>query len=316
MISLAFIVAIAAACVLVVCLTHISTAPQKVASASDNFPAQKPNLNEPGWLDSEPFTTADRVRVAEITGSGIADRQNGHLGVIRRIQAGNRSIIQRRDIELLRQDRRRAMAAYPDVAQDVLFQSIWLQIDINAKVPMEWNTSNNGDGSLGKDGKWYLDGGMYTSFVSPQYPNRATADETATFFKDRAEKRLAAKLARDHIWWSRGGSGGSLSVDCKDGVCVVRQADEWASRGKIYTFPFLAAEWVSDPGTMEKIRALPSFAAATIEDEDVRPNGVTIGGSVPLTSDPNFVPYRPEMVLMPGQSTGIGVSFPTALPRN
>lgn len=273
--------------------------------------------DELGWLDDQEFTAADRARVSEITGSGIADGQNGHLVTIRRIQAGNRSNIQRRDIELLRQDRRRATAAYPDISQDTLFQSVWLQIDLDAKIPMEWNTSHNGDGTKGKDGKWYMDGGMYTAFTSPKYPNRASADETVAFFKARAEKRLADKLARDHIWWASGGSGGSLNVDCKDGICVVHQADEWASRGKIYTFPFVAAEWVTDPGSMEKIRALPSFAAATVEDENVRPNGVTVGGPISVQgTDPNFVPYRPGMTLMPGQSTGVSVALPAALPRN
>lgn len=265
--------------------------------------------DKPGWMDHAPLTGADRQRIAEITGTALAD-QEGHSGVIRSIQSGIRSGIGRRDFELLRQDRRRARAAYPGVDPSALFRSGWFQVDRTAEIPADWNTSGNGDATQGSDGRWYIDGGAYLSYVAAGYPNRATAEETASWIKMQTAARRAEKLARDRIQFERVGSGGSFSVLCKDGTCTVHQADEWASRGNAYTFPFVPADWMDDPVSMEAIAALPSFAHADIKEEEVTPSGLRV---LPADDPPrrgDHVPYHPGMVLMPGQSTSIGVSVP------
>jgi hypothetical protein len=264
-----------------------------------------------GWLDDKPLTDADRVRIAEIAGNSFNDGgyrigpPPGHMAVIQNIMAGHASDISRRDIELLRQDRRRAEAAYPDVDRDKLLRGVWLQISLDARIPDDWNTSGNGDGTM-VDGKWYLDGGMYTAVVRPEYPDRAPAEATKAYFAERKAKETALKLARTEYSLSWGGTDGSLLIDCKDGMCKVEQADEWATQGKRYTFPFVAAEWIDDPGGMDEIKKLPSFAQAKVEDIVVHPTGVMNGP--PITDgDPNNVPFHQGMTLMPGQSTTVQV---------
>ncbi|MBV9863312.1 MAG: hypothetical protein JO267_14325 [Alphaproteobacteria bacterium] len=292
-------------------LWSLNEAPAPISSALDHV-SEKVGLRDPdklGWMDDQPYTEADRQRVAQITGVSYPEGtmgqegSDGHLRVIREIQAGVQSDLTRRDFELLRQDRRRAMAAYPDVSTDDLVIGRWFQVDPSARIPMSWGGPNADGTKIGEE--WYLDGGTYLSVVAPQYPNRASAEETKAFFADLKSKRLRERLARTSVSWARGGSGGQLSVDCKDGQCVVIQADEWSRTGHKYTFPFVAAEWSADPGTMEDIKALPSFAQATVEEIDVRPSGVSL--VFPSDPNPNFVPYSPGMTLGPGQSTSIGV---------
>jgi hypothetical protein len=141
-----------------------------------------------GWMDDTQLTDDDIWRITIITGAGRADANNtGALGVIRSMQAGTRSGITCRDIELLRQDRRRAIAAYPDVPRGELLEGVWLQIDLENRIPESYNLSANASSSkLGET--WYYDGPVYVSRVSAKFPNRASAEQTAAFYKARAKQ--------------------------------------------------------------------------------------------------------------------------------
>jgi hypothetical protein len=168
--------------------------------------------DELGWMDDAPLTDADRQRIAEITGRG----SDSNISVIRQIQGGARGIVTRRDFELLRQDRRRARAAYPDVAEDDLFGGTWLNVDVGARVPSSFCTSHNSNGTK-VDGKWYLDGGCYVSGVSAQYTERADAATTRRVLaelNDQKRQKTIDRLARWGYFGAWSGTGGSASINC------------------------------------------------------------------------------------------------------
>jgi hypothetical protein len=209
-----------------------------------------------GWLDDSPLTDADRQRIAEITGNPYSD----NLGVIRAIQSGARGNLTRRDFELLRQDRRRAQAAYPDVDKEKLFVSGWFNVDMSARVPSDFCNSGNSNGTQGADGKWYLDGGCYLSYVSADYPKRTDAATTKRVLAELKDATRQKRLAHIKHWgystWSSG-TGGSLSVNCyPDPLPSSEEADEKHIAGQCviildektqYTFPFEATDWLDPP---------------------------------------------------------------------
>src|SRR6202521_5933570 len=84
-----------------------------------------------GWMDDEVLSAADTRRVAQLSGAGYGSDE----GVITAMQSGARGEVDRRDFELLRQDRRRAQAAYPDVSPDDLYAGAWVSVGLSAKVP-------------------------------------------------------------------------------------------------------------------------------------------------------------------------------------
>jgi hypothetical protein len=213
-----------------------------------------------GWMDDVEFTAADRARVAELMGRGFQDSATGggHLSVIRSIQqGGSRSSVVRRDFELLRQDRRRAQAAYPGVATDDLYQGVWLQVDLSARVPADWNQSHNGDSTRGPDGESYLDGGVYVSGVSPKYPDRADVATTKRVLAELKDAETQKRIKRISKWGyssSWGGTGGSGRIGCyPDPLPSSEEADDLHVPGMCvvvlddtkYVFPFVPAEWIN-----------------------------------------------------------------------
>lgn len=214
---------------------------------------------------------SDDARLRQISGSGMADDS---LATI--FQAVK---LNRHDVKILRRDRRRARAAYPDLTPDQLLESRWFAFDEADRVPSDGYFNSHGivDKATGKA---YLES-AYESFVKPQYPNRASDEETDAFFvalkaKQKDERRT--RFEKDGTFASMGGSGGSFSFDCTPGGnCVVRRAAEWANTGDKWTFPFVIDEWVEhDPWGFDQIKALPSFAQAVHETEKVTPTGVTM----------------------------------------
>ncbi len=253
-----------------------------------------------GWLDDAVLSEGDYARAAALSGSGYGD----NLGVIRSIQAGSRGNVTRRDFELLRQDRRRASAAYPDVNSDELFSGTWLNVSLSARVPDSFCTSHNSNGTQGSDGKWYLDGGCYVSIVKPQYTERANAADTKRHFAELKARQLAERTERlraDGPFSMWGGTGGSMSVrlDKQTRMVVITRAQEWAATAKRWTMPFVPEEWTdTNAGDLEAIKKLPSFAQATEEDIKVSPSGTSIVSS------------GQGGVLMPGESMTVGVQIP------
>jgi hypothetical protein len=258
-----------------------------------------------GWLDDSDFTASDRQRVAEIAGTGVDSNE----GVIRGIQAGFRGSVTRRDFELLRQDRRRARAAYPDVSCDDLTQGVWLSVDMDARIPDSWCSSGNSNGTQGSDGKWYLDGGCYMGVVKPQYTKRATAADTKAFFvalkaKERAEK--VARLKADGPFALWGGTGGSMSVslDKATNEVVVKRADEWASTATEWRIPYVPEEWADIyAGDLDAVKALPSFARATSKQVTVTPSGTSISMASGTTMGSQ------GMTIPPGGTVTMGVQI-------
>lgn len=242
-----------------------------------------------GWMDNAPYTEQDRKRVLAISGQ----TSDSNESVIRSIQSGIRGSINRRDFELMRQDRRRAQASYPDVPYKDLFTSGWVNVDYSAKIPDEFCTSGNSNGSQGKDGKWYLDGGCYVSFVRPQYTERADAETTAKYFSDRKAKQREKDLERlkqEGPIIISCGSGGSMYVklDKNTNEVVVTRAKEWEASGIEYRIPFVPEEWVDVNylDDLDAIKKIPSFAMATEKEVSVEPSGVTIGGWSGPASEP------------------------------
>jgi hypothetical protein len=227
----------------------------------------------PGWMDDEPLTDQDRARIAKVTGQSF----EGNLGVIRSIQSGAHSGLSRRDFELLRQDRRRAQAAYPEVRRDDLLANGWFQVDLSARVPHGWCSSGNSNGTQGDDGKWYLDGGCYLSFVRSEYPNRADAQTTKRVLqelKDADRQKSIKHISKWGYSTSWGGTSGSGSMNCyPDPLPSDREESDLVIPGKCvvifgdtkYTFPFVTSEWVDPPWTLDKVKSLASFSVAITE---------------------------------------------------
>lgn len=233
-----------------------------------------------GWMDDKPFTDADRARVGEITGQGF----DSNLGVIRNIQSRGRSSLTRRDFELLRQDRRRAKAAYPDISADDLFTGTWVQVDLSSRVPDSFCTSGNSNGTQGSDGKWYLDGGCYVSVVRSDYAKRADAPTTKRVLaelKDGARQKRLKSMNRWGYMTAWSGTGGSASVNCYPdplpsseeaddthiaGMCVVILDDKTK-----YTFPFVAADWLERPGDLAKFAESKGAQAVTYVEPERKP---------------------------------------------
>ena len=226
-----------------------------------------------GWMDDEPLTASDRARIATITGSGASD----NLQVIRGIQVGASSSITRRDFELLRQDRRRAKAAYPTVSDDDLYGGTWLQTDLSARIPDKFCSSGNSNGTE-VGGKRYLDGGCYVGTVRSQYTERADAPTTRRVLAELKDTDRQKELQRWKKWGyssSWGSSGGeSLTIKCNPDP-LPSDAEDGAVAGKCvvisdakeqYVFPFDPNEWASPPWDIDGIRKLPSFAQAVKTD--------------------------------------------------
>lgn len=225
-----------------------------------------------GWMDDGPFTDADRQRVAEISGRGRPDS----VSVIRSMQGGARSQIIRRDFELMRQDWRRARAAYPDVSEDDLGYGAWIQVDYSAKIPAKWGGANSNSMSEKDSSESYLDGPDYRSFVKPEYTRRADAATTKRVLSEMRDGERQKWIKRISKWGystSWGSTGGSGRFECyPDPLPSSEEPDDLHIPGKCvvilddtkYVFPFVPSEWI-DPPWYDGVKKLASFRQATSE---------------------------------------------------
>jgi hypothetical protein len=272
-----------AAAALVLLLASAGPMPGRFADAVRRLAGVGPYPDSPGWMDCDgPLSDDDRARIADI----VARARPNSVDVIADIQAGVGSDLSRRDFELLRQDRRRAAAAYPDVAVGELVDYGWFEVDYRQKVPESYCSSGNYSSTLDPGGQAFLDGPCYLGFVRDGYRER-TDGPTAT--RVLAERMARAKAERaggreeKGYHFAAAGSGGSLVVDCEaGGKCVVTKAGEWATRGTRYTFDYVPSEWGGDPLAYE---SLPSFKGAVSEEVDVTPSGVTVETHVGTRDD-------------------------------
>ena len=217
----------------------------------------------------------------------------------------------RRDFELMRQDRRRAKAAYPDIKPDDLFMNGWLNIDFSAiNSPDSYCTSGNSNGTQGSDGKWYLDGGCYVSFVRPQFTKRAGASETKAFLIVQKEKENDKFLARVQRWGydysSNGSDGSSIGVYCyPDPLPSDEEADDLHVAGHSiiiidgktkYDFPFSSSDWVNPPFDKDSLTKLAESKGAKPEaytPAPAKPWKMTDG----MLAHGEILPERPLMLV-------------------
>lgn len=206
-----------------------------------------------GWMDDAELTPSDRARIAYIVGRG----DSSDVGVIASIQSGMRGTATRRDLELLRQDRRRAQAAYPEVKSDDLYTGTWLSVEFSSRVPDNFCNSGNSNGTQGSDGKWYLDGGCYVSVVNSKFSKRADANTTKLVLAELKDTDRQQTLAQIRKWgystlW--GGSSGNGRVDCYPNPLPSNQEEtDTVIPGKCviildadrYELPFDPADWVN-----------------------------------------------------------------------
>ena len=234
-----------------------------------------------GWMDDAELSASDRQRIAAITGTG----QDSNLSVIRSMQSGSRGAITRNDFELLRQDRRRAKAAYPDVSDDDLMQGNWFNVGMSDRVPMDFCSSHNSNGTQGSDGKWYLDGGCYLSVVISKYTERADAATTKKVLAELKDGKRQKRIAHIRRWgyftaWS--GTGGSASVNAyPDPLPSNEEASDTHIAGKAvivfdqkdrYEFTFDASDWVDPPYSQEGLTKLALENGAIRTDYDPAPS--------------------------------------------
>lgn len=277
-----------AGCAAVGILAEQGAVPKGLARAAHDIADVNLYPSTPGWLDrSGPLSQADRDRLAELRGIGRDDAGQ----VIRILQTGARSDLSRYDFELLRQDRRRAMAAYPDVDPDRLLTGRWFAVAYADKVPEDFCGGNASTTAEGPGATRYLDGPCFMAMVAAEFPDRTDGPAATRFLEERRAKQRAereARMAVEGYRVARAGSGGSLSIDCKaGGKCVVERAEEWAKRGKRWTFGFVPSEWAGT-FTYWAYDSLPSFRNAVMEEIDVEPSGVSssnVVGTVGETKD-------------------------------
>jgi hypothetical protein len=239
---------------------------------------------ELGWMDGVvALSDDDRKRLQEISAQSHVD----NIDAIRAIQGGERARLTRRDFELLRQDGRRAIVAYPDLPSESLFEPGWFNVSYRDRVPASFCTSGNFNSTSETAGSpVYLDGPCYMTTVNASYAERANGP---TVMRKLAELRARKRSERMNDSTERGyhfamaGAGGSLSVNCEaGGKCVVTRAAEWSTRGTRWTFDYVPSEWAGDP---TKFESFPSFRHATSKEVDVKPVGTTSEGHVGTAGD-------------------------------
>lgn len=232
-----------------------------------------------GWMDEIELSTSDHKRIAEITGV----RYESNLSTIHSIQGRSRSNLTREDFELLRQDRRRAKAAYPDVKDDDLYAFGWFNVDMSDQVPDSFCTSHNSNSTQGIDGKWYLDGGCLLSYVNSKYPNRAGAGVTKKIFADLNNEKHQKLITHIQRWgysmgWDSTGGSGKVNSN-PDPLPSNIEADDTNIAGKAvivldnkdrYEFAFDASDWVNPPYGREGLEKL-ALSKGAVRTEYVQP---------------------------------------------
>ena len=256
---------------LVVVVASLATRPE----VRQRFVRRPPAVE--GFLDREALTPAQVARTAEIRTWGRADAEAAF-----RSRAERSGHPDRLDFELLRQDRRRAEAAYPGVASQTLLEDRWMWVDPEDHVPASWGGANSSSTQVGKD--WFLDGPDLEGVVAPAFPRRASVAETEAFLAARRKAAFEVLLSRRMLGWSSSSSDGSdESVSCTVlRGCVVRHGEGAATRDTAWRFAYVPAEWAGRGGSpsFDAIRAMASFAASAGRPDRRR----TVSGATSATT--------------------------------
>lgn len=195
---------------------------------------------------------SDESRLAAIAGSGSSS--DGLHTLFQKVKLNNS------DVKIIRQDVRRAMAAYPDIDEERLLTSRWFAFDKAARVPSKgFGNSHGTQNPITKE--YYLES-AYMSVVRPEYPNRAdeaTTEHILTELKDGKRQKRLSHIKRWGYSTSWGGTGGTGSINCyPDPLPSSEEEDDRHVAGQCviilngktkYVFPFLATDWVDPPYT-------------------------------------------------------------------
>lgn len=142
----------------------------------------RPVDSNPGWMDDQPFTQEDQRRVAQIGSEGVPDESfNKNAFKPDQIE------VTKRDLELIRQNYRRARAAYPNVPFSDLTYGVWIKIDLSERIPLRFGSPASFTATI--NGEKYLSGGDFEYFVKPEYYHRATTEETKRFVLGHVHKK-------------------------------------------------------------------------------------------------------------------------------
>jgi hypothetical protein len=138
--------------------------------------------SRPGWMDDQPFTQEDQQRVAQIGSEGIPDE------IFSKATLKDPKIkITKRDLELIRQNYRRARAAYPHIPFSDFVYGVWIKIDLSERILLKFGSPASFTTKI--NGKTYLDGGDFEYFVKPEYSKRASTEQTKRFVLGHVHKR-------------------------------------------------------------------------------------------------------------------------------
>jgi hypothetical protein len=128
-----------------------------------------------GVLDDYEFDDYDKARIEALARASVHGwRANDYPHVTRY------------DVELLRQNVRRAIAAYPELKPSEILSERFMRIDVNSRIPLEWMHSTCDSQMV--DGKWYATNMCSLVFVKPEFFRRASPKQTNLYLD--AEKKV------------------------------------------------------------------------------------------------------------------------------
>ena len=227
-----------------------------------------------GFLDDAVLSPAQVARIARVRVSGAVDEVGAVLG--------RGLALDRTDAELLRQDLRRAQAAYLDATLELLADERWMRFDPSKRVPTSWGGGNSS--SVVVDGRDYLEAAL-EAVVKPSYPDRADAAATRAFFAAREARRRAGLLARRRIVFASGGPD-DFRVSCSTlRGCAVRRQLEGEPFRSTWRFAFAPEDWAGR-GLQDfaDVRGMPSFKAAREVRSKAAVRRPSAGASFPVAS--------------------------------
>lgn len=175
--------------------------------------------------------------------------------------------ITQRDFDVLREDSRRAVAAYPNLSDEDLFERHEVWIHESQKVPAHPYGGYNYQATQGKDGVMYLNGLCSVWTIKPQYTKRVSKEEADAFLAERKQREGDERFLRlkekgpDNSFFGCSGFGsvnlaynkkmGKITVtfhksetttsQTSDGKLVI--VDKSVEQPETWTFPFDPYEW-------------------------------------------------------------------------
>lgn len=224
-----------------------------------------------GAMENVELTAADKTRLTALR----QQASTNDYEAIQQMLKDEASTVTRHDFELLRQDRRRAIAGNPGVETKNLLKSMKLNVSSAARIPAAWAGANAPTKTV--DGIAYLSGDVLQSFVAIDYPDRADAETTNAFFAERKQKirdRQLQLLRKKGPLFTSFAPGGISNIHM-DGDNINFETID-ASVPKLLTIThvemkFVAEEWLDiNSNALAPIQKLPSYAKASFSSRPLK----------------------------------------------